>query len=119
LLIIPGLAIVCLTGVSAATLLGMAGARFRDISPVVTASLQIIIFVTPIFWNADQIKGKVGLVLTELNVFYHFVNIVREPLLGRTPSMGSWILTLTTCTIAMGLTLVLFSRFHRRIAYWL
>jgi ABC-type polysaccharide/polyol phosphate export permease len=119
LLIIPGLVIVCLTGVSAGTLLGMAGARFRDISPVVTASLQIIIFVTPIFWSAEQIKGKVGLILTDFNVFYHFVNIVREPLLGRAPSATSWIITLAICVFAWVITMTLFARFHRRIAYWL
>ena len=119
LLVIPALTIVCLTGVSAATLLGMAGARFRDISPVVTASLQIIIFVTPIFWSADQIKGKVGLILTDLNVFYHFVNIVREPLLGRSPDLASWYVTLGVCILAWMITMLLFARFHRRIAYWL
>ena len=119
LLVVPALAIVCLTGVFAATLLGMAGARFRDVSPVVTAALQIIIFVTPIFWSADQIKGKVGLILTDFNIFYHFVNIVREPLLGRSPESGSWFITTGVCIFTGTVTMILFTRFHRRIAYWL
>jgi lipopolysaccharide transport system permease protein len=102
-----------------AIMLGIFGARFRDIPPVVSAVLQVIVFVTPIFWNADQIKGRVGLVLTDLNVFYHFVQIVRAPLLGQSPSSVSWLVAIVLAVVGWLLMLAMFSRFHRRIAYWL
>ena len=119
LLVIPGLALVALNAMWVAMLLGIFGARFRDIPPVVVAVLQIVMFLTPIFWNAEQIKGKVGFVLTDLNVFYHFVLLVRSPLLGSTPPALSWLVAVGVTVVGWAVALAFYARFHRRIAYWL
>ncbi len=119
LALFPGLLLIALNGLWVAVLLGIFGARFRDVPPVVTAVLQVVVFVTPIFWNADQIKGKLGFVLTDLNVFYHFVQIVRGPLLGTAPAYLSWLVVLGVSVFGWVVTLAMFSRFRRRIAYWL
>jgi lipopolysaccharide transport system permease protein len=119
LLLLPGLLLVAVNAMWVAMLLGIFGARFRDIPPVVSAVLQIVVFVTPIFWNADQIKGKLGLALTDLNVFYHFVQIVRGPLLGQAPPYMSWLVAIGVSLLGWWMALAMFSRFRRRIAYWL
>lgn len=119
LLLIPGLALVAVNAMWVAMLLGIFGARFRDIPPVVVAVLQIVLFLTPIFWNAEQIKGKVGFVLTDLNVFYHFVLLVRSPLLGSPPPALSWAVAVGVTVVGWTVALAFYARFHRRIAYWL
>jgi ABC-type polysaccharide/polyol phosphate export permease len=119
LLAVPALLLVAVNAMWLAIILGILGARFRDIPPVVSALLQIVVFVTPIFWNPDQIKGKLGFVLIDLNVFYHFVEIVRRPLLGVAPSNVSWLVVLGVTLLGWAFTILLFSRFRRRIAFWL
>ncbi len=119
LLLLPGLMLVAVNAMWVAILLGIFGARFRDVPPVVTAVLQIVLFVTPIFWNADQIKGKVGFLLTDLNVFYHFVQIIRSPLLGQSPPNASVLVAIGVGVLGWSITLAMFSRYRRRIAYWL
>ena len=119
LLLLPGLLLVALNAIWVAIMLGIFGARFRDIPPVVMAVLQIVVFITPIFWNAEQIKGKVGFVLTDLNLFYHFVQIVRSPLLGQSPPILSWLVALSVGLLGWLVMLAMFSRFRHRIAYWL
>jgi ABC-type polysaccharide/polyol phosphate export permease len=119
LMLVPGLALIAINAMWVAIVLGIFGARFRDVPPVVTAVLQIVVFVTPIFWNAEQIKGKLGFVLTDLNVFYHFVMIVRSPLLGQPAPLLSWLVALGVTVLGWSLMLVLYSRFRHRIAFWL
>jgi ABC-type polysaccharide/polyol phosphate export permease len=118
-LLVPGLALLAANGTWVAVVLGIFGARFRDVPPVVTAVLQIVVFVTPIFWNPDQIKGKLGFVLTDLNVFYHFVVLVRNPLLGQSPPLMTWVVGLGVATLGWVVMLAFFARFRHRIAYWL
>ncbi len=119
LLLFPALLLVALNAMWVAIVLGIFGARFRDVPPVVTSVLQIVVFVTPIFWNAEQIKGKTGVALTDFNVFYHFVQIVRSPLLGQSPSATSWLVALGVGLLGWLVMLAMFSRFRHRIAYWL
>lgn len=119
LLLFPALLLVALNAMWVAIVLGLFGARFRDVPPVVMAVLQVVVFITPIFWNAEQIKGKVGFVLTDLNVFYHFVQIVRSPLLGQSPPAISWLVAVAVGLLGWLVMLAMFSRYRRRIAYWL
>jgi len=119
LLALPGLFLVAVNAMWVAIVLGILGARFRDIPPVVSAALQIVVFVTPIFWHPEQIKGKLGFVLIDLNVFYHFIEIVRRPLLGTAPSYMSWLFALGVTLLGWTFTMELYSRFRRRIPFWL
>ncbi len=119
LLLFPALLLYAVNALWVGILLGIFAARFRDISPVVVAVLQVIVFVTPIFWNGDQIKGKLGILLTDFNVFNHFVQIVRSPLLGNAPHLLNWAVVLGVTLVGWGVSFVMFARYRRRIAYWI
>lgn len=121
LLIVPGLLLIALNGIWVTTLLGMSGARYRDIQQLIVSILQILMFVTPIFWSPDQISGRAALVLilVDFNPLLHYVEIVRNPLLGKPTSFLNWEMALLGTLIGWCLTLYVFSRFRRRVAYWL
>ena len=55
LLAVPGLFLLCLNGLWMAVLLGAVCARYRDVQQLVGNILQISLFLTPIFWSADQL----------------------------------------------------------------
>ncbi len=118
LLAIPGLLLIAVNGIWICLLLGLLCSRFRDIQQVITTVLQVAMFVTPIFWSADQLGARFKAVV-DFNLLYHLVDIVRAPLLGRAPSNWTYLSVLAAALLGWSLTLVVFSRFRRRIPYWL
>lgn len=98
------------------TILGLVSARFRDIPLVVTNVVQAAFFLTPIMWHPQMLGRHAWTV--NLNPFYHFIEVMRAPLIGQPPNPSSWlavgVITLLGC-VAM---VLIFSRFRARIAYW-
>ncbi len=117
--VIPGLLFICLNGVWVVTLLGMIGARYRDMQQLVISILQILMFVTPVFWSPSQISGRAATILVDLNPLVHYIEIVRKPLLGTPASALNWKMVFLGTIIGWCLTLFIYSRFRRRVAYWL
>lgn len=116
LLVVPGLAVLCLNGAWAGLLLGLISARFRDVPLVVDSVIRIAFFVTPIIWMPEHLPGRFR--LHEWNPFHHFLELVRAPLLGEAPNLVSWLVVLGISCLGWVATLFMYSRFRRRIAYW-
>jgi ABC-type polysaccharide/polyol phosphate export permease len=117
-LAIPGLMVLCLNCLWIAILLGTICARYRDVQQVVVNLLQISLFLTPIFWQADQLKGRAS-ILAEYNPLYHLIAIVRDPLLGKYPEAVHWIVAAIVTLFGWALTIYVMSKFRHRIVYWL
>ena len=116
LVALPGLALLCATGMWVGMFLGMVSARFRDIPPIVGSVMRISFFVTPILWMPDMWPHRAGFL--DFNPFFHFLEVVRAPLLGKVPLLTSWLVVSSITLIGWVVTFVLFRRFRRRIAYW-
>lgn len=101
----------------AGILLGMACARFRDIPLVVTNVVQIAFFLTPILWKPEMLGRHAWSV--NFNPFYHFLEIMRAPLLGTPTNTLSWIVVAGVTLAGYVLTIAFYSRFRARIAYWI
>ena len=116
LLALPGLALLCLNGLWAILLLGIVSARFRDVPPIVTSIVRICFFVTPIIWMPELVPARAAVL--EFNPFYHLVEVVRAPLLGKVPALSSWIAVLIMTIGGWVLAFAFFRRYRWRIAYW-
>lgn len=116
LLAIPGLLLILANGFWCAILLGMMSARFRDLPQIVASMLQIAFLATPIFWHANLITTKF---LVTANPFYHFIELVRAPLLGEAPAPLSWAVAGVMTVVGSSGTFLFFRRFRRRISVWL
>jgi lipopolysaccharide transport system permease protein len=114
---IPGFLLLTLNGALSSLYLGMASARFRDIPQIVTSVVQIFFFVTPIMWKTELLGPKSYLAL--LNPFFHLIEIVRAPLLGQIPDMRSYAAVLLITLINAAIAATFFTRFRKRIAYWI
>jgi ABC-type polysaccharide/polyol phosphate export permease len=119
LVIFPALLLVSINGIWVATLLGMIGARYRDMQQLIISILQILMFVTPIFWTPTQLKGRTALVLVDYNPLLHYIEIMRSPLLGKPTTLANWGMVLGGTVIGWLFTLFVYSRFRRRVPYWL
>lgn len=117
---IAGLAVLLLNLLWFCTLLATICARYRDIPQIVTSLLQVIFYLTPIMWLPNLLPERSGAYyLLDLNPFYHLIQIVRAPLLGDMPTSWNWIVSFGCAAIGWLVTLLLYSRYRTRIAYWL
>lgn len=116
LLAIPGLAIVVINGAMANLWIGIISARFRDVPQVIASVVQIVFFVTPIFWKPSLISSRPY--IADLNPFFHLIEIVRSPLLGSMPSTSNYVAVLLITLVNLAITSFFFVRFRSRIAYW-
>jgi len=120
LLLIPGLALLALNGLWVGILVGIVCTRFRDIAQVIVGLLQILMFLTPVMWSRDMLKGRETIgYLIDINPFYHVIEIVRAPMLGQAPSIENWIVAAMLIVVGGAAALYMFSRFRQRVPYWL
>ena len=116
LLVLPGLALLCLNGVWMGLLLGLVSARFRDVPQIVASVVQVAFFLTPIIWKPELLPDRAFVL--DLNPFFHLVELVRAPSLGQAPGLVSWF---AAAGITLGgwlVTLLMYRRYRWRIAYW-
>ena len=99
-------------------LVGIASARFRDIPQVVTSIMQFAIFVTPVFWPADRLKGAKHAVL-DFNPFYHMLEAVRAPLMGAPSAPHTYAFLVIMGVAGWALVFSIFAMTRRRIVHYL
>ncbi|WP_109259404.1 ABC transporter permease [Hyphobacterium indicum] len=121
LLLFPvGLLILSLNFIWIGLILATVCARYRDVSQVVVALLQVAFFATPIFWPRTVIQDNVvaDTILAKFNPFFHWVEVVRSPLLGRVPSELTYAVTLGGMVLGFMVAIFIYSRYRKRISYW-
>jgi ABC-2 type transport system permease protein/lipopolysaccharide transport system permease protein len=116
LLVFPAVVILCVNGVWAGLLLGLLSARFRDVPQIAVNVMQVAFFMTPIIWQPELLPNR-ALVLI-FNPFYHAVELVRMPLVGVAPSLFSWLAVFAVSILGAAITVAVYARYRRRIAYW-
>jgi homopolymeric O-antigen transport system permease protein len=114
--IVPGLVVLMINGVAISTLLGMICARFRDVPPIVASVVQVLFFLTPIFWPPSALGSNEWWAV--LNPLYAAIDILRAPLLGAPTSPNSWLIMVIVTAVNCVLSFMFFSRFRSRIAFW-
>lgn len=116
-LVVPGALLLAINGVFLGLLLGMVSARFRDVPPIVQNFVQVLFFITPIFW-APEMLGRWAFV-SQFNPLFAAIDIMRSPIVG--PDYlpySSWLVMLGVTVVLGVVALVLFSRFRARLPYW-
>jgi lipopolysaccharide transport system permease protein len=91
--------------------------RFRDVAQVIVNLMQILFFVTPIIWNPDQ--HRVPEVFVQYNPLYYLVEIFREPLLGRFPSVEMWEIALALVGVMAASAVITLTASRSKIFVWL
>ena len=115
--IFPALLVLCVNGLWISLLLGTISTRFRDVPPIVGNAVQVVFFITPIFWPIDAVGDwKPFLVLSPV---FAAIDVVRAPLLGQAISLHSWLILLVCTAVGAAFGLGFFVRFRERIAYWI
>lgn len=122
LILIPAaLLIICFNGLNIGLLLGIFCTRFRDIVQLVASLTQLLFFVTPIMWSPAILSSRDvdRAWIAEYNPAYHFIEIIRAPILGEPILMHSWTVVLTISIATWLLAMWVLVKFRHRVAYWL
>lgn len=117
LLIVPGFALFAANIAWISLALSIICTRYRDIPQIVASAIQVVFFVTPVFWSVESLPDRPAFV--HLNPLYHMLEVVRAPLLGTAPSTESWGVLVVGLGVGVPFTLWLYRRVYARIAYWI
>lgn len=116
LLIIPGFIMVCINMLAIIQLLGFIGARYRDLSPLLTAILQPLFFITPVLFRPQQLGAHAF--IAELNPFTYWLTLIRDPIIGSTPSLKAWLIVILMTILSWLLALAVTVSKRHRLSYW-
>lgn len=124
LIAFPAFLVIALNGGWVIIVVGVVSTRFRDIPPVTQSIIQLSFFMTPIVWNYDtfRLDPRPGVAaraqLAELNPFMHFLEIVREPMLGSPIAWHHWGIVGAITIAGWGIALVVLRNYRSRVSYW-
>ena len=118
LLAIPGLLIFVVFGLGASMLFGVVATRYRDATFALAAVMRVMMFATPVFWLPEYRHG-LRLVLTHYNPLYYLLLVIREPLMGHVPPLGSFLISGGIAVLMFVIGAAVFARFRNRIALWM
>jgi ABC-2 type transport system permease protein len=127
LLAIPAFFLLAINGGWVAILFGIISTRYRDIPPVITSLVQLLFFMTPIVWTTDILTkrlpgegdgGQWRVLIAELNPLYHFIQLLRAPLIGNTQSWHHWVVAAGFTVIGWSLAFLAMRNYRARISYW-
>ncbi len=96
---------------------GIISSRFRDVPQIIASVLQVLLFMTPVFWRPEAISTH-RFVLSG-NPLYHMLEITRRPLLGEIAPVNSWIACAAMAVVGWALTLMLFASTRRKVVHYL
>jgi ABC-type polysaccharide/polyol phosphate export permease len=116
ILFLPGMLLVLLNSFWVMMILGILCLRYRDIGHVVNSITILLFFITPVFWPAKMIDKYEYLVI--YNPLYHFLEVMRDPLIGMVPNLNSFIILFVLALFGNIVTIVLFSKLKSDIPYW-
>ncbi len=117
LLLIPGMLALLMLGAFLALILGMVGARFRDLASFTQSLVTMLFFFTPILYRRE-VLGQYSY-LVDWNPLGYFLDAVRAPLMGQPPDALTWPVVSAVLLLLGAAAFAMFARYRPRITYWL
>lgn len=98
-------------------LFGLVSSRFRDVPQIVTSVLQVLLFLTPVFWTPESISAH--RYILSANPLYHMLQAVRQPALGKVPPYDSYLILAAMLVCGLVVAFIAFSQTRRRVVHYL
>lgn len=117
-LIFPALILYVITAILLTLLLAPLCTKFLDLGFMISNAVYVLFLITPVFWNPDILSGKKFL-LVSINPAYHYINLIRQPLLGHFPSLMNYIFVISLIFILFILYKLFYKNLNKNIALYL
>ena len=117
LLFFPGLFLVCVNLLWIVTILAMLGARFRDLDPLISSTMPMMFFLSPVIYRPEYLPPDSLLIIC--NPLAYFIIAIREPLQGIMPLPYVYGGLVLMAMIGWVSAIRLLAHRYSRIAFWL
>lgn len=98
----------------------LAGARLPDLGQLLGTISVFLFLLTPIIWYPEMMpEGSVRGTLMRINPFYHFVEAIRSPLMGKTVEpLSYWYIGVMTI-LGLAFSTWVYRRYARYVPLWI
>ena len=117
LLFVPAFLLLIINAHAVGLVLGLVCTRFRDVTQIVTSMMQMLMFLTPVFWLPENLPGRARYVLW--NPLAQMLDLLRTPLMGGIPDLHHWLAIAGWTVVSVVCASLLFIKYRRRVVYWL
>ncbi len=120
---IPAIVLLILNAMWVSIVFGIFATRYRDIAPIL-GSLTLMLFVlTPVMWTTKSLEAQGGQVaerakLAEIVPTFHYLDIVRAPLLGEDQQLYHWVIVGAITVVGWIVAILAMKQYRARVPYW-
>ena len=118
LLVVPGILLTSIFLIGVGLFLAPLVAKYKDVGPFISSIVGVMFFTLPIMWKPEDIKSDLVQIVLGLNPLYHYLQIVRLPLLSEIPTGINYLLATVGAFIALILGAAMLNRTRDKIVYW-
>lgn len=118
---IIGIIIIIINGYALGVIFGILGSRFNDLAHLITTVTSAMFFITPIIWMPGGEAGRGGLIGSYLifNPLYHFMELVRAPVLNNPIDPLSWYIVIIITLLNLLFARLLYHKLARKVTMWI
>src|SRR5690606_28168338 len=120
---IPALLLIFANSMWVSILFGIFSTRYRDIAPILSSMTLMLFVLTPVMWSTKSLQEQGGDVadrakLAEIVPTFHYLEIVRAPLLGDDQQLYHWVIVGAITVVGWIGAVFALKKFRSRVPYW-
>ena len=116
---LPAIFLIFISLNSISIVLAIFSLRFRDLTNIIATLMQLLFFVTPIIWHPSILEGGRKGFLVDYNIFYYWIDIIRQPLLGLDVHVNSLSIVFLSTVFFLIISCLFIGRFKKKIIFWM
>jgi lipopolysaccharide transport system permease protein len=117
LFVIPGLLLVTTVLFFSSYVIAFVCARYRDVVPLIGNILQLFMFLTPIFWIANEATSKSKYVV--YNPFNYLINLLRQPFMGEAIDFSYYHIGILFVFFVFIVTYYVHTKYSKKVVFWI
>jgi len=115
---IPGGFLNLIFGYGLALIIASYGVRYSDLSHALESVMLFLFLFTPVFW-LESALGATRSVFVHYNPLFHFLEVVRAPVLEQSVPVDSFIIGGVIAVLTLGAGLIIYNRRKGQIGMWM
>ncbi|MFE7743708.1 ABC transporter permease [Nocardia sp. NPDC057455] len=122
LMAIPAIVLIFLNSMWVSIVFGIFSTRYRDIAPILGSTTLMLFVLTPVMWTTKTLESQIGngdrAKLAEIVPTFHYLEIVRAPLLGEPQELRHWVIVGAITLVGWIVAIFAMKQYRSRVPYW-
>ncbi|MBF6444344.1 ABC transporter permease [Nocardia farcinica] len=123
LLALPAIGLIFLNSMWVSIVFGIFSTRYRDIAPILGSMTLMLFVLTPVMWTTKTLEDQIGTGserarLVEIIPTFHYLEIVRAPLLGEPQALRHWVIVGAITVVGWIVAVFAMKQYRSRVPYW-